>query len=150
MHTAAAARAAAALLPAAGPRTHPSPPRRAAVMVVGCDEGTEGFAAERRMRNAATNTHTLTMLPAKECNVLDLLKHHVLVVSASALGQLQARFENERFVGHITGKGEQYAPVPLRPVSEHVLRDMRQPVPRRRMVDPIKAAMAAVAEVEGR
>ena len=54
---------------------------------------------------ASEGLKRVTVLSPLKANVLDLIKHNVLVVSTDALDELHARFQQPRWTGHISELG---------------------------------------------
>jgi len=84
-------------------------------MLVTADQGS-GNASERQALVQAVSTLDGVLLrTVKDTNVLDVVKHTLLVISLDALDELNDRFSNERLVGHVALPD----PMPASAVSEH-------------------------------
>jgi hypothetical protein len=68
-------------------------------MVVGSAE--PGGAETEHFRRAASSVPQISWRAPREVNVLELVKHSLLVVSLDSLAELEAQFFSERTTGHV-------------------------------------------------
>lgn len=55
---------------------------------------------------ASEGLRRVTVLRPRKVNVLDLLKHHTVIVSLESLGEMQRIFRNKRAVGYVAPRTE--------------------------------------------
>ena len=76
---------------------------------------------------ASEGLKRVTVLSPLKANVLDLIKHNVLVVSTGALEELHTRFQQEQWTGHISDLGETPPMIDLAPPEPEPMPVPEQP-----------------------